>query len=375
MATYRKVFAMVALGMIGSVALAPESASATTVAEVKPRTSPKKKPARGRARAAARSSFASLNGRFARGVPVTLQGSRPSVEKMFNFAQSHDLKFMDTPADVDSAVAHGHLIQLESDGTYELSGGVGFDYVTPEALNFVVELSQRYSEVCGTPMVVTSAARPKSRQPRNANPLSVHPTGIAVDLRRPAAGPCLTWLRDTLLQMEADGKIEATEERHPVHLHVAVLADPGSAPLPGLVSALKKNKPLDPEMVAMISGPSITPGLVDSLFRMPVMPLAWRDASAEVSEIVTGVSAGEVETSPVASAKPAGAAKPARKRKVESYSGNEYVVKQGDSLWDIAQRLGFTVEALRSANGLGKRPVLKPGKVLKLPPKVPSTRS
>ena len=61
-----------------------------------------------------------------------------------------------------------------------------------------------------------------SRKLANASSLSVHPTGIAVDLRRPS-GRCLTWLRRTLLAAERRGEIEATEERRPPHFHVAVL--------------------------------------------------------------------------------------------------------------------------------------------------------
>jgi hypothetical protein len=47
---------------------------------------------------------------------------------------------------------------------------------------------------------------------------------MAVDLRRPS-GRCLTWLRRELLSMEGSGVIEATEEHHPAHFHVAVFAD------------------------------------------------------------------------------------------------------------------------------------------------------
>ena len=71
-------------------------------------------------------------------------------------------------------------------------------------------------------MVVTSATRPMSRKLANSSSLTVHPTGIAVDLRRPS-GKCLTWLRRTLLAAERRGAIEATEERYPAHFHVAVL--------------------------------------------------------------------------------------------------------------------------------------------------------
>jgi hypothetical protein len=70
-------------------------------------------------------------------------------------------------------------------------------------------------------LVVTSAIRPESRQPANSVERSVHPTGMAVDLRRPE-GECLSWLRRTLLSLEGDNIIEVTEEHHPAHFHVAV---------------------------------------------------------------------------------------------------------------------------------------------------------
>jgi hypothetical protein len=139
---------------------------------------------------------------------------------------------------VQDAVAQQKLVPLIGDTTYEITRGVGYSYSTPEARQFVQAFAPQYLAACGTPLMVTSAARPMSRQPRNANPHSVHPTGIAVDLRRPGAGACLTWLRGALAELENKGIIEATEERHPVHLHLAVLVRPGEpVVLPQLVAA------------------------------------------------------------------------------------------------------------------------------------------
>jgi hypothetical protein len=50
----------------------------------------------------------------------------------------------------------------------------------------------------------------------------VHPTGMAVDLRKPRDGTCLRWLRTVLLDLERTGVLEATEEFGPPHFHVAV---------------------------------------------------------------------------------------------------------------------------------------------------------
>jgi LysM repeat protein len=47
---------------------------------------------------------------------------------------------------------------------------------------------------------------------------------MAIDLRKPE-GKCLIWLRRTLLDLESDGVLEATEEHRPAHFHVAVFGD------------------------------------------------------------------------------------------------------------------------------------------------------
>ena len=57
-------------------------------------------------------------------------------------------------------------------------------------------------------LVITSALRPKSRQPANSTDRSVHPAGMAIDLRKPS-GKCLTWLRSTLVALEEKGVVEA----------------------------------------------------------------------------------------------------------------------------------------------------------------------
>ena len=169
--------------------------------------------------------------------PAELHGSKESVEKMYSFAELHGLTFYLTPTNLDSAIANGRLVPLTGGATYELTRGVGFSYATREVRAFVLAFAPPFLAACGMPLTVTSAARPVSRQPRNANPHSVHPTGIAVDFRRPYAGPCLNWVRGALAELETRGIIEATEERHPVHIHVAVLVPPGSeVTLPNLAN-------------------------------------------------------------------------------------------------------------------------------------------
>ncbi|MDB4884930.1 MAG: Peptidase [Gemmatimonadetes bacterium] len=250
--------------------------------------------------------------------PESLHGSKASVEKMYDFALQHRYPFYLTPTNVDAAIAAGRLVPLTGDSTYELTRGVGFSYATREAKQFVTAFAPQYLYACGTPLTVTSAARPMSRQPHNANPHSVHPTGIAVDIRRPPPGPCLNWVRGALAQLESRGIVEATEEHHPVHLHVAVLAAPGSR----------------------VVLPNLTQGMVAAA-RVPVAP-ATVEASATAN-----VSAGEVSIVP--------------------NLNRTYVVRQGDTLYDIAMKMGVSVQALAEANDRKEKMVLKPGTVLKVP--------
>ncbi len=46
-----------------------------------------------------------------------------------------------------------------------------------------------------------------------------------------------------------------------------------------------------------------------------------------------------------------------------------YVVRRGDTLWDIARGLGLSVDSLRAANGLSTGAVIRPGQSLRLPGK------
>jgi hypothetical protein len=146
-----------------------------------------------------------------------------SVERMYNYAINDGLTFYETGTDVRWAAARGELVQLHSDHGYEMHR-VAFPFVRPATLTFVERLASEYDRTCGEPLVVTSGVRPETRQPWNSSQRSVHPTGMAVDLRRPT-GRCLGWLRRELLSMEGSGVIEATEEHHPAHFHVAVFAN------------------------------------------------------------------------------------------------------------------------------------------------------
>lgn len=234
----------------------------------------------------------------------SLKGSHQSVDLMYTTAHSHDLAFLKSREDVYSAAMSGALVLITINDDLTLDRAA-FPFVLPNTKRFADSLAAAYHAGCGERMEVTSGARPVDEQPRNASPESVHPTGMAVDLHKPG-GACLTWLRKNLLALEEQHVIEATEERHPAHFHIAVLSQLREPPIRALATSI----------------PSV---------RQPVPGGTVSTASGDVS---------------LASAR-------------------AYRVRAGDNLWTIAERNNTTVENLRKLNSLrGSR--LKVGQLLKL---------
>lgn len=218
----------------------------------------------------------------------TLRGSRSSVEHMYSQARKQDLTFYRSSRGVRSAAAEGDLVRLRGNDDYRVSGAT-YAYALPTTRTFVQRLARQYRDVCGERLVVTSATRPRSMKLRNSVSETVHPTGMAVDLRKPTKGRCLRWLRQTLLDVEGEGVIDATEEHRPPHFHVAVF--------PGQYGAYVRGRTGTRQRAS----------------------LASRDEGGS---------------------------------RAASSSRTRYRVRQGDSLWSIARRHGTSVERIRQANNL-----------------------
>lgn len=154
----------------------------------------------------------------------SLRGSRSSVNRMYARAVSSHLDFLRTPASIYNAVKDSELVAIGFTDDVDLDR-VKYPFVLPHTREVIYAFAARYHAACGQRTVLTSAVRPVAEQPRNASLKSVHPTGMAVDFRRPT-GTCLKFMRKDLLALEKQGVLEATEERHPVHFHVAVFERP-----------------------------------------------------------------------------------------------------------------------------------------------------
>lgn len=152
-----------------------------------------------------------------------LAGSPASMVHQHAVAVEEDYTFLRTPADVRKLVDAGKLVPVKPTADYTLSG-VSYPYTRPEVLSFVEHFAEAYHAATGDRLVVTSLTRPLVKQPTNAHALSVHPAGMAVDLRVPANDDDRRFLESALLSMENAGLLDVTREHHPSHFHVAVFA-------------------------------------------------------------------------------------------------------------------------------------------------------
>jgi len=236
----------------------------------------------------------------------SLKGSPASVDLMYSTAHTHDLAFLKSREDVYSAAMSGalELLTINDDLTLDRAA---FPFVLPNTKRFADSLAAAYHQGCGERLAITSGARPVDEQPRNASPESVHPTGMAIDIHKPS-GACLTWLRTNLLALENRHVVEATEEHHPAHFHVAVLSQLREPPIRAIATA----------------------------------PSAPAPAASGASGALNTAS-GDVSLA----------------------SSKTYRVQAGDNLWTIAERNNTTVARLRELNGL-RSTRLRVGTQLKL---------
>ena len=150
-----------------------------------------------------------------------LGGSPASMRHQHEIARNEDYTFLRTAGQVREFASVGRLDTVPGSADYAVNK-VSFPYARPEVVSFIERLAREYRRATGEQLVVTSLTRPTALQPRNAHKLSVHPAGMAVDLRVPTKPSQRKWLESKLLQLEEAGVLDVTRERRPPHYHVAV---------------------------------------------------------------------------------------------------------------------------------------------------------
>lgn len=157
----------------------------------------------------------------------SLTPSRASLDLQNRQARAHEFTYLRNSHQVERFVREGFLVQVPRRGRHHVLHNVSFPFARPEVEEFILRLAADFHAACGEPLVVTSLTRPQSHQPPNASSRSVHPTGMAVDLRRAYDRAfCRDWLDRELLALEAAGVLEAAVERYPPHYHLALFPRP-----------------------------------------------------------------------------------------------------------------------------------------------------
>jgi LysM repeat protein len=251
-------------------------------------------------------------------VAQSLSGSPASLDRQTAQARAHDFSYLETAGRVRTFVDAGYLVAIRANPNFEFHA-VSFPYARREVGLFIERLASQYRSACGEKLVVTSLTRPLSAQPWNASDRSVHPTGMAVDLRLSRSQGCRRWLESTLLHLEAAGVIEATRERNPAHYHIAVYPQPYAEYVAGVIGR--------GATFASRQAPSSAPSSEPT-----------DDAVAETAGLEpTNVDETPAVAAPVATAPMAEVV---------------HTVSRGESLWTIARKFGVTERTLRVANGI-----------------------
>ena len=237
----------------------------------------------------------------------SLRGSTRTMKRQHQVAEQHDYTFLRTPSQVRKFVGLDLLVPIRGNANYSLAR-VSYPYGRPALRTFIERLGAQHRAACGEKLTVTSLTRPLSDQPRNASDLSVHPAGMAVDLRASRKRSCRTWLERTLLSLERTGVLDVTLERFPVHYHVA---------------------------------------LFTSTYERYVARLVGRDAARVAAQKSASADAVQIANA-------------------DAHEWQEYVVHRGDTLWSIARRTGSSVEELKELNDLNSSRIAA-GQVLTIP--------
>ena len=307
----------------------------------------------------------------------SLRGSRASLDRQVAQARQHDFTHLANARQLRRFVDAGYLVPVSGNADYTLFD-VSFPFARPAVRLFVERLSAQYRRACGERLVVTSLTRPRSHQPRNASDRSVHPTGMAVDLRRPA-GRCRAWLESVLLSLEARGLVEATAERRPPHYHVAVY------PAPYADYVARQTAGVARQTAGSGGGESAPPAAIafhvvrrgDTLGRIARRYGAAIDALRRANDLTSSlIHPGQTLRVPGVRASSAGgvgvpepassSAAPAARVASSSSAPVVHVVRRGDTLTGIARRHGTSVAALRRTNGLSSS-LIRAGQTLRVP--------
>ena len=284
----------------------------------------------------------------------TLNGSKSSMDKQYQMALAYGYSFIETSNAITNFVSSGELLRIQPNSYLELSD-VSYPYARNGVKLFLERLSTQYKSACDEKLTVTSLVRPIDRQPANAATNSVHPSGMAVDLRIPPLGRCRTWLEQTLLALEASEVLDVTRERNPPHYHVAVYTESYSSYVASRAKAsheyvvspgdslwlISARTGVNVSQLRAVNGLSSDMINVGQLLQIPAIGINASDSS--------NISARTVSLN----------------ENITRVSEVTHQVRRGETLWKLANQYGSSVEKIQRDNRL-RGSQLKIGQTLRI---------
>jgi LysM repeat protein len=310
---------------------------------------------------------------------ATLKGSPQSMQRQYQLAVSYGYTFLQTPSAVRNFAQEGYLVEVKPSSTVELAD-VSYPYARPEVKLFVERFSEQYVAACGEKLTVTSLTRPINLQPANASEASVHPTGMAVDLRVPQAAKCRTWLETTLLSLENTGVLDVTREYYPPHFHVAIytkiysnyVAALGTGSAGASEYIVRRGDTLSKiaastgaSLAALRSANALRNDLINVGQKLQIPGQSTAPATLAVAPVLVAAADDAVSALPVQAV----AELAVRNAAIVQRGNGSYTVRRGDTLTKIADDTGTTIAALRRSNGL-RGNLIHPGQTLQIPGQV-----
>jgi len=280
----------------------------------------------------------------------TLKGSPASIDRQYRAAISYGYAFVESARTVGQYIEPGQLVRVNPDRYMELHD-VSYPYAVPATKLFLSRLSSQYYSACGEKMTVTSLLRPRDRQPANSVAKSVHPTGMAVDLRIPRSYKCRSWLENTLLSLERDRVLDVTREHHPPHYHVALF-----------VKSYEKRLGIESAPTQLAYAATANDAAGSKYDAGDKYKVRRGDTLSEIAR-VTGVSLSSLRAANSLSGNRIYAGQKLRipaegstdrpgGSRLAAVQGGTYKVHRGETLSEVALATGVSVSRLRAANGL-----------------------
>ncbi len=275
-----------------------------------------------------------------------MKGSTTSITRQNQEALRYGYSFLENSQAIAQFVDRGILVRISTNRSMELHD-VSYPYARPGVKMFLDRLSTQYQSACGEKLTITSLTRPINRQPTNASSASVHPTGMAADIRIPNKSGCRSWLERTLLSLEDAGVLDVTRERNPPHYHVAVFTQTYEHYVATLSETTTDYVVRRGDTLSEISGLTGT-----SIAQLRAANGLTGDM-LQIGHKLQIPGSTPARTQPaVATASAPAATLAAALREVATVSEVTHRVRRGETLWRIANRYGTSVNVLRTQNNL-----------------------